>query len=57
MPNHLLIGDQFIYGSTVNSNKANAADNIYIWRVNVIDGELSETEGDLVAIKLLPTDN
>lgn len=55
MPDHLIVGDQFIYGSTVNSERANAADNIFVWRANVIGGLLSETEGDLVAIQLHST--
>ena len=33
MPNNLIIGDQFIYGSTGNSNLADTSSNVFVWRV------------------------
>ena len=57
MPDHLILGDQFIYGSTVNSNLDNIVDNIFIWRVNVVNGLLSEDSDALVAVQLVNGDN
>ena len=50
MPDNLIIEDDYIFGSTVNSNSLTASSNLYVWRVKVTVGLLSETPGDLIAL-------
>ena len=54
MPDNLLIEDDYIFGSTMNSNRLTARLNNYVWRAKVTDGILSETPGDLIALQLDP---
>ena len=54
MIDNLMIADQFIYGSTENSNlrilSMTPDENIYIWRVRFSDGVLSDDAADIQVV-------
>ena len=51
IPDHIEFDDEHIYGSTRNSNNYNVNRvNLYIWRISVTDGLLSQDSSDFFAI-------